>query len=88
MGVNDSDITTAQVGRVASVLSAELKDLILEREEVILKNLIGKYRDGNISHEELIGGVAEIAGLRNLLSSLKSKIRLGQEASDKLSGGS
>lgn len=69
-------------GRLATVASGFLLQPIQEQREAILTRLVSLYRAGQTSHDTLLGGIAEIAALDNLMYQLETEVRQGNVAAE------
>lgn len=66
---------------------AELSRRVNDRVDAVLNLLISKQRTAHgISGDEAKAGIAEISGLRLLLTELEADIRKGGEARERLVG--
>jgi len=59
-------------GRNAAITHGFISQPIEEAERNIILRLVAQYRSGTASHDAILGGIAEIAALHNLLAFLKN----------------
>lgn len=71
-------------GEQAARLVGPLRREVEHRTGVVVTRLVAEYRNKSLTGKRAMLAVAEIAGLRSLLSDLESKARQGQEAFEKL----
>lgn len=67
-------------GKQAVMAAAFLLEPIMESREKVLKRLMMAYRGGTITHDMLLGGVAEMTALDNLVSELNNAQTQGEAA--------
>ena len=67
----------------ARTVEAAIKETVDEMMRVTVTKLMHIYRAGKIDHDMLVGGVAELTALDNLMSNLESKQVRGIAASQK-----
>lgn len=73
-------IQRIEKGRQAVQAAAFLLEPILESREKVLKKMIAAYRGGTVTHDLLLGGVAEITALDNLVTELNNAQTQGEVA--------
>ncbi len=66
--------------QVAALARSEAGDHIADLAMSVLDRLVSLYRSGKLTHDQAIGGIAEIAGLRSLRSRIDGEIADGQRA--------
>jgi hypothetical protein len=66
--------------QVAALARSEAGDHIADLAMGVLDRLVSLYRSGKLTHDQAIGGIAEITGLRNLRARIDSEIQDGQRA--------
>jgi hypothetical protein len=71
-------------GEQAAGLVGPLQREVDHRTQSIISRLVAEYRARKLTGELALLAVAEIAGLRSLLSDLQSQVRQGQEAVNQL----
>lgn len=69
--------------REASVSLSVVAPLINIRITNYIQQLAGMYRGGQYTHDQLLGKVAEITAMLNLISDLESTQRVGDIAAQK-----
>lgn len=77
---NQRNIDAIEEGAAATAVAGAIKSTVDEkmREKVTL--LMSYYRGGKIDHDMLVGGVAEITALADLMSDLENKALRGEVA--------
>jgi hypothetical protein len=73
-------------GREASIVASVVVPLINTRITNYVQQLSSMYRGGQYNHDMLLGKVAEITAMLNLISDLESKQRRGDVAAQKEMG--
>jgi hypothetical protein len=73
-------IERIEAGQSATLAHGFLLEPILEARENIIKRLVSLYRSGQTHHDNILGGIAEIAALDNLMYHLENQIRQGNVA--------
>lgn len=76
-------IEVIEAGQRAVGLLGLVRQPIYEAKEVIQKRLVSLYRARSASHDDLVGGIAEISALDALISNLESQITKGNVATRK-----
>ena len=66
---NQQEIDDARRSRVL------LEKLLEERTNIIITRLVADYRDDKLVHDKMVGGVAEIAGMKEQIDRLTRRIR-------------
>ncbi len=81
-------LTAVKKARFAQVYRADIKDRVEDQEKRIIRSLVSSYRAGTLTDFELRGKIGEIAGLHDLLSKMKTDVKLGimAEEEEKSSG--
>lgn len=80
---NERNIEAIDEGRQATVIAGAIREYVDERMREHVIALMSMYRNGAvgvISHDMLIGKVAEITALSDLLSDLENTARRGETA--------
>jgi len=78
-----------ETGQQASMIASVVVPYIHEKITEYVQQLAGLYRGGLYTHDQIIGKVAEITALLNLMAHLEGQQRQGDIAADKeYSGGS
>lgn len=70
-------------GQQASVIASVVAPYVQDRITAYVQQLAGLYRGGQYTHDQLLGKVAEITALLNMMSHLESDQRSGDIASQK-----
>lgn len=70
-------------GKQAVQAAAFLLEPILESREKALKKMIAAYRGGTVTHDLLLGGIAEITALDNLVTELNNAQTQGEAAAER-----
>ena len=65
-------IERIEKGRNAAITHGFISQPIQEARSNIITRLVAQYRSGAANHDTIIGGIAEIAALDNLLAYLKN----------------
>lgn len=68
-------------GKQAVMAAAFILEPIMQRRDLILKRLIMAYRAGKADHDTMLGGIAEITALDNLVTELNNVQTQGEIAS-------
>jgi len=76
-------LDTMDRGREAGFALAVVVPLINTRITNYVQQLAGMYRGGEYTHDQLLGKVAEITAMLNLISDLESAQRIGDTAAQK-----
>jgi len=79
----DSKLATINKGRSARIIRSQTEDMLIDREDILIDNLVKKFRLDRLSNDEMRGKIGEIASLRWLRSELESTIRRGDAESEK-----
>lgn len=77
----DQRIERISRGREATVASGLLRPIIDRQVEKVLSELCRSYQAGDTPHDLLVGGIAEITALRELLYELERIHKQGVAAS-------
>jgi len=77
---------TMEDGREASIVASIVVPLINTRITNYVQQLAAMYRGGQYNHDSLLGKVAEITAMLNLIADLESKQRRGDVAAQKEMG--
>ena len=80
--IADQRIERIREGREASLASGLIRPLVDKKIDETLKLLVSRYRDGDVTHDELLGKTAEISALMGLLSDLETVHRRGVRAQE------
>lgn len=84
MSASSADrIEIIEEGRQAIQASAYITEPVREYREIVIRKLVNMYRAGDTGHDRLVGGIAEICALDNLMLELENKARLGNVAATK-----
>lgn len=67
-------------GRQAVQAAAFILEPIMESQNKILRRMINAYRSGKADHASLLGGIAEITALDNLITELNNAQTQGEIA--------
>lgn len=70
-------------GKEAILVESVVAPLIQKRVDTIISHMVAMYRGGDIDHDRLVGKVAEITAMYNLISDLESVQRQGDIAAEK-----
>ena len=70
-------------GRDAALVSSVIVPLINSRITTYIQQLAGLYRGGQLGHDMLLGKVAEITAMLNLIADLEGAQRQGDIAAEK-----
>ena len=70
-------------GRDAALVSSVVVPLINGRITTYVQQLAGMYRGGQVNHDMLLGKVAEITAMLNLIADLEGAQRQGDIAAEK-----
>ncbi len=77
------NIELIEAGREATLVRAAIKSVVDEQVTVAVSHLMSMYRQGSIDHDMLVGKVAEITAMDNLLAELESRERRAETAAQK-----
>lgn len=83
---NERNIEAIEAGRQAVAMSGAIRSFVDERMRDHVQGLINMYRAGAVrplDHDQLVGKVAEITALSDLLSDLESVARRGEVAANR-----
>lgn len=69
-------------GRNAVLASGFLMQPIREVRESIIQRLVNLYRSGAASHDNLVGGIAEIRALDDLVHYMQNAVQKGNVAEE------
>jgi hypothetical protein len=69
-------------GRKASLIYTEIAARSTEQQETIINRLTTAYVAGTLSDNDLRIGFGEIVGIRKMLTSMQTEIRLGRSAAE------
>jgi len=72
-----------EAAREASVAASIVIPLINTRITNYVQQMAGLYRGGQFTHDQLLGKVAEITAMLNLIADLESTQRIGDIAAQK-----
>jgi hypothetical protein len=64
------------------MVGSEIGDYAYAREAEILTRLVQAYRSGKLTHETALGGIAEIAALRGLMTNITRDVQAGIKATE------
>ena len=67
-------------GRHAGLAAGIVKPLIEQKISEQLKLLVARYRDSEITHDDLVGGIGGISALMGLMSDLERTHNQGNKA--------
>jgi len=67
-------------GRNATIAQGFILQPVQEARNNIILRLVAQYRSGTASHDAILGGIAEIAALDNLLAYMKNTQQQGNVA--------
>ena len=76
-------IDRMEQGRTAAIAHGVLSEPIQAARNNIITRLVGLYRSGQATHDSLLGGIAEIAALDNLMNHVQSAINQGNVAAER-----
>jgi len=79
----ERDIELMEDAAEARSVEAAIKAVVDEQMRIGVTKLMSIYRQGKIDHDMLVGGVAALAALDDLMSNLESKQMRGVVASQK-----
>ena len=69
-------------GKQAVMAATFILEPIMESREKILKRLMAHYRAGTATHDLLLGGIAEMTALDNLVTELNNAQTQGEAAAE------
>jgi hypothetical protein len=70
-------------GDQASMLQVAASNYVHASINAAISALVAHYRGGQLSHDQMLGKIAEISALMYLLDSLQGDIRVGEAARDR-----
>lgn len=76
----EQNMKAIEDGNMSQLIYASLADTLVDVETTIIEEVIIRYRQGTLTSEQARDKVAEIAGLRRLVSTLETKITRGTQA--------
>lgn len=76
----DGDATIAGALQADIRMHAGFRKRVDEQERKIVKRVVLEYRNGSLTDEKLWGFVGEIVGVRDLLSTLVTDMRVAEAA--------
>lgn len=79
----EENLNTIQKGHQAQTTLSQIADKLLDREEIVINNLIREYDGKTLSQLTMIGGIGELRALRGLQQDLHSDIEKGRIALEK-----
>lgn len=79
----DKTLDAQAQGRNAAVIAGLLKPFIDSMMSQIAHQLIMMYRSGTTEHDQILGKVAELSALSNLMSTLQAAHQRGVAATQK-----
>lgn len=69
-------------GRLATQAASFILEPIMESQNKVLRKLINAYRAGKADHDTILGGIAEITALDNLITELNNAQTQGEAAAE------
>lgn len=75
-------IQRIEEGQTAVIAHGFLQGPVSEYREIVLARMISNYRSGNTQHDLILGGLAELACLDNLMRHIQSLINKGNVAAE------
>jgi hypothetical protein len=84
--VRNEDVEEIQVGRLATLIHADISTYVEKEIQRIIDRMIAQYRSGDLTDPVLRGCIGEIAGLRSLMSTLRAESQRGQIKAEMNSG--
>lgn len=69
-------------GKQAVMAASFILEPIMESREKVLRKLIAAYRSGKADHDLLLGGIAEMTALDNLITELNNAQTQGELAAE------
>lgn len=75
-------IERIEEGQTATLAHGFILGPVSEYKEIVLTRMISNYRSGNTQHDLILGGLAELAALDNLMKHLQNLIHKGNVAAE------
>lgn len=73
-----ADIDELQAVEQARKTRILLEVQLLDRQEILISRLVSDYRSDKLTHDKMVGCIAEIAGMREQIDRLTRVIRGAQ----------
>lgn len=78
----DQRIERIERGKQAVMAASFIIEPIMASREKALRRMINAYRGGTVTHDMLLGGIAEITALDNLITELNNAQTQGEIAAE------
>jgi len=79
----EKNLTDMEHGQTAGQIHAEFHDFLAERVGTIVGLMVNEYRAGDMSHDRMVGCIAEIACIHGIINELESRERRGMIARER-----
>jgi hypothetical protein len=79
----DESISIINKGRTARLLRSSADDLLIDREESLLEQMVNLYRSDKLTDPQLRGMVGELAALRWMRTQIETQIRRGDAEAER-----
>lgn len=73
-------LDTIEQGKRATVVKGVVDEYVSYQVGKITSRLVAAYRGGSLTHDQILGGIAEISALFTLVNDLASEQRAGESA--------
>lgn len=83
MSSQERNLTDMEDGSSAALLQDMFNDFLDEQMRLKVDLLIRLYRANDVSHDQLLGGVAEMAAIHNIINELQVRRERGIRAREK-----
>lgn len=71
-----------EAGRTATLALGILREPVEAYREKVLNRLIACYRSGMTDHDTILGGIAELTALDNLIKDMQNTVHKGNVAAE------
>lgn len=73
----ERNLSDMDEGQRAGHIHAQFHDFLAERVGTIVGMMVSEYRAGDMSHDKMVGNIAEIACIHSIINELEVRERRG-----------